>query len=86
MPIDFEGANITLTKPESMTDEQCTPLRAMYGRDESTGFPYFITAWMPNKEDLEAINSGKPIYLQMITSSFPPSSLFTVNETGETNE
>jgi len=83
--IDFPGANITLTKPSTMTDEECTPLRAQTGVNQS-GFPYFITAWMPNVDDLKAINEGKPIYLNMLGLQFQPSSLFTLNENGEANE
>lgn len=28
MPIDFEGSNLTLTKPGNMTDEQCASIKA----------------------------------------------------------
>ena len=85
IPIDFQGTNITLTKPGNMTDEQCTPLKAMHGINDN-GFPFFITAWMPNREDLDAINSGKPIYMQTISAGFPQSSLYTINDKGEVNE
>jgi len=44
--VDFAGSNITMTKPENMTDEQCLPLKAYKGTSENVG-QYFITAWKP---------------------------------------
>lgn len=83
-PIKFEGANIDLAKPEEMTDEQCFSLPAEKNID-SQGFPYFLTAWMPNKEDLEALNAGRPLFLKVIGQGHPPVALFTVDDQGEGN-
>jgi len=84
MSIDFEGTNINLTKPFGMTDEQCLPLMAQKAVDNQ-GLPYFLTAWMPNKEDLEALNAGKPLFLKMVGTGFQPVALFTVDDNGEGN-
>lgn len=83
-PINFEGANINLAKPNDMTDEQCQPLPAEKNVDNH-GFPYFLTAWMPNKEDVEALMEGKPLWLKVIGTTHPPVVLFTVNEDGTGN-
>lgn len=84
-PIHFEESNITFEKPASMTDEQCHPISAYQGKDKN-GLPYINTVWMPNKEDIEAINAGRPIVLSITGSAMPPVALFTFNEKGETNE
>lgn len=84
MPIKFEGVNTNLGKPDNMTDEECLGLPAQRGVDGS-GFPYFLTGWMPNKEDLEALNRGEPIYLKVIGNGFPPVAMFTVDQEGELN-
>jgi hypothetical protein len=48
-------------------------------------FPYFLTAWKPSYEDLQALNRGEPIYIKTLSAGLPPMSLFTLNEKGEGN-
>jgi len=52
---------------------------------DNDGFRYFLTAWMPNKEDREAINRGEPIFIKTVSNGLPPMALFTLNEKGEAN-
>lgn len=54
------------------------------GIDEDK-FPFFVTAWQPNKEDIEAINRGGPVYIKTLSQRLPPMSLFTLDEQGEGN-
>lgn len=82
--VKFEGATFDLVKPEDMTDEQCTSLPAARGVDQE-GFPYILTAFMPNHDDLKALNEGRPLFLKVIGQSFPPVSLFTCDENGKGN-
>lgn len=82
--IDFPDANLTLMKPKSMTDEECAPMTAYRGRDED-GHAYVLSQWMPNKEDLEAINAGRPIFLKILGSVPPPVDLFTLDAEGNYN-
>jgi len=84
MSIDFEGSNVTLGKPTDMTDEQCVSIHAERNVD-AQGFPYFLTAWVPNREDLEALQAGRPLFLKMIGTHFQPVAMFTVDENGEGN-
>lgn len=49
------------------------------------GFPFILTAWMPNKEDLEAINAGRPIMLKVLGAMAPPVAIFTYNENYDAN-
>ena len=83
--IDFQEANTTFSKPDSMTDEQCSPLRAYVGQDEDVG-PFIVTAWLPNAEDIDAILAGRPIVLTILSNSMPPVSLHTQDEYGEVNQ
>lgn len=53
---------------------------------ESEGFPYYLTAWKPSYEDLQALNKGEPIYIRTLSRSLPPMSVFTIDETGKCND
>lgn len=83
-PIDFEGTNVTYGKPSDMTDEECTPLKAYKGPDEANR-PCTLTAWMPNADDMKAINAGLPIYLKIVGEGMPPVALYTLNENNMPN-
>jgi hypothetical protein len=84
MPIDFPGTNLTLKKPENMTDEQCMEIKAFRGVDVD-GFPFILTMWQPSKEDIDAIVIGTPIAVKVMSSGFAPMAIFTVNDKGEAN-
>lgn len=52
---------------------------------DNSEFPFFITAWKPNKEDIDAINRGEPIYIKTLAVQLPPMAVFTIDENGEGN-
>lgn len=83
-PFPFHGSR-QIAKLPNMTDEQCLPIWADIGVDIN-GFPYFLTAWKPSYEDIQAINRGEPIYIKTITAGLPPMSLFTLDENGKCND
>jgi len=83
-PIEFEGSS-EVQKPEDMTDEQCLSIWAFNGVDDQ-GLPFYLTAWKPSFEDLQAMNRGEPIWVKTITNGLPPMSIFTVNAAGEMND
>ena len=58
---------------------------AAYEAIDTDRFPFFLTAWRPNKEDLEALNRGEPIYVKTVANGLPPMALFTLDENGEAN-
>lgn len=60
------------------------PPGAVSGVD-SEQFSYYMTAWRPNKEDIEAINRGEPIYIKTLAMRLPPMALFTLDENGDGN-
>ena len=82
--VDFPGTNHTFGKPADMTDEQCHSLTAMVGTD-SEGLPFVLTAWQPNYEDLQALNAGRPLMLQIVGGGMPPVALWTYDENTNPN-
>jgi hypothetical protein len=78
IPVDFEGTNIELVKPPEMTDEQCMPVMA-YTDTDNDGYTFFLTAWMPNQADIEAVNAGRPIFLKILGRSVPPVAMYTMD-------
>ena len=69
-PTSFDEANVNMQPPDSMDD--CITLPAF------TDGRLFVSRWMPNKEDLEALNSGRPVWL-VVLGCQPPVSLETEN-------
>lgn len=84
LPVDFVGSNIVMNRPSDMTDEQCGSVYARRDVDENN-FPYIVTAWMPSKEDLEAVSAGRPIYIAQYGQGMQPMSVWTTDENNETN-
>ena len=73
---DFEEANFTFSKPESMTDEECLPLRVFKGKD-SLGTPVIISKWSLSREDIDEINKTGCVYLTICSNGMPPVSIQT---------
>ena len=84
MAIDFPGTNMSFGKPADMEDEQCASLKAMVGKDQNQ-VPYILTAWQPSYEDLQALNAGRPLMLQIVGGGMPPVALWTYDEATEPN-
>lgn len=83
-PVNFEGAR-EYKKPESMTDEECFSVYAAQFQDIKLRSS-FVTAWLPNADDLKAINAGLPIYFKMMTEGLYPHIPFTIGEDGICND
>lgn len=83
-PAHFEGSR-EIGKPSNMTDEECSSIWGINGVDQE-GYPYWLTAWKPSYEDLQALNRGEPIYIKTLSQGLPPMALFTLNEQGESND
>lgn len=49
------------------------------GVDEAD-YPYYLTAWKPSYEDLQALNRGEPVYVKTLCKQLPPMALFTLDE------
>lgn len=85
LPIHFDGANVILKKVDADTDENIMPLHAHKGITEK-GQPYYLTMWQPSKEDLEALNAGRAIWMSTLGEYFPPVMLFTCDENNVSND
>jgi hypothetical protein len=85
LPKNFKGCNIRYGKPKGWTDEQCIGIDAMRFTDQSTGGQVIRTLWMPSKEDIEAINEGSGIVLDMHIPVMVPVALFTIDKNGNIN-
>jgi len=90
-PINFPGA-IEVGKPENVKDEDCFSMPAMpvdYTFTGEDGMQYparmWVEAWQPSKEDIAAINAGRPIWLQIHSQGLPPVAVFTLDENGNSN-
>jgi hypothetical protein len=81
--IHFEGAR-EIQKPVNLTDDQCSSIYALKGVDAG-GYEFWVEAWKPSYEDLQALNQGEPIYLKILSNGLPPIFMFTMNEKDEPN-
>jgi len=58
----------------------------LYAGIDSENFPYYMTAWKPNYEDLQALNRGEPVYIKVVSKALPPMAVFTLDEKGNCND
>lgn len=84
IPIDFEGSNKVYGKPQGWKDEDCGSLHTLETKD-ANGLPIIISCWQPNKEDIEAINAGRPIWLKMVSNGMCPVEILTLDENNKSN-
>lgn len=66
-PVYFEGS----------TEIQATHIVTGLDSENQT---YYLTAWKPSYEDLQALNRGEPVYVKTLSESLPPMALFTLDE------
>ena len=95
-PIPFEGS-FFIGKPKDMTDEQCMGVDGATGITPD-GFPFFRTCWKPSYEDIQAINRGEPVFLDILAVDYDklteklaivglrPHCLYTLDEQGNCND
>jgi hypothetical protein len=82
-PIKFEGCDTINVAPEDIKGN-CLPLPTQSGIDFD-GNHFMVSAWVPNVDDLKALNEGRPMFLKVVGFSTPPVLLFTENSEGEMN-
>lgn len=58
----------------------------VYAGVDTQDYPFYLTAWKPSYEDLQALNRGEPIYIKTLSKGLPPMSVFTVDENGKCND
>lgn len=52
---------------------------------DASDYPYYLTAWQPSYEDLQALSRGEPIYIKTLSKQLPPMAVFTLDENGNGN-
>lgn len=92
-PVEFPGSR-EIKKPNNMTDEECFSIWAMMvdvprGKSpegEDVFSTMWVEAWKPSREDIQAINRGEPVWIQIHSRGLPPVAVFTVDENGNSND
>lgn len=84
LPVDFNGANVRLIQDAEGKNLETLEVDAYWGLD-SDNYPFFLTMWKPNKEDIDAINAGRVIVLKVRGTLMPQVALYTTDETGDLN-
>lgn len=57
----------------------------LYAGVDTQDFPFYLTAWKPSYEDLQALNRGEPVYIKTLSQGLPPMAVFTLDENNEPN-
>ena len=79
MPADFPQANAKFRCPNGMDESQVITIPGFVGKLDGgnlDGADVVIVAWIPSKEELEDLNNGGAIFLQVL-GGLPPHSLTT---------
>jgi hypothetical protein len=58
---------------------------SLYAGVDQDNFPFYLTAWQPSKEDLDAFNAGRPLYIKTLSRELPPMAVFTLDENNQGN-
>lgn len=76
---DFEGTNFTFNRPKETREDQCGDLKVRRAVADINGdkFPVSTSAWKPSPEDLERLNAGGLIYLNIFSTGHPMVSVGT---------
>lgn len=72
-PVDFPESNLTLIKPDNMTDEECSSLKVWRGEG------MFVSCWEPTSEELAEINKTGKIWLSVWGDTTPPIAAMGIN-------
>lgn len=76
---DFQGTNKTFTKPANMTDDQCGALKVRQAVHRIDGEPFAVSTsgWKPDANDLERLNAGGLVFLNIFGIGHPVVSITT---------
>lgn len=87
LPSNFEEANILLLAAPNLPPSKCyNDIPAFFGVEGREQMYIYVTAWIPSKEDMDALKEGRPIMVKIYSDKMPSLSLFTQDEEGKTNE
>lgn len=71
VPASFAESNCVLSKPPSMTHDECECL-AVLRTSTPNGFPVIVSCWKLTKEELEIVNRTGRVWLGIHGESMPP--------------
>jgi len=75
VPTSFDEANAVLSKPQSMTHEQCSCLAVMRGETEISKEPVVVSCWKLTREELDEVNRTGRVWLTVFGQGMPPATL-----------
>lgn len=83
-PYNFPGS-VKISPLKGVTNEKYLETWAAAGKD-SYGNECIVVAWKPSYEDLQALNRGEPVYINITGQVLPSMTVFTLNEDGYSND
>lgn len=63
LPVDFEGSNTPMVKPQNLSAEECGDLQVRLLK--TARGPMFTSCWQPSYEDIHNLEKGKAVIIQM---------------------
>lgn len=72
-PVTFAGANTEWKRPEGTTEQQCSTLPVLKGVTKFGAAEAVVSrsAWKPSEEELEMLNAGSVVYLDVFGVHHP---------------
>lgn len=74
VPASFDGADVVLSRPSEMTDEECEPLSIKRMQTEG-GTPVVLSCWKLTQEELEEFSRTGRIWVTVYGTTMPPIAL-----------
>lgn len=84
-PVEFPGSVLIKPLDGIFKKDEYMIVWAQAGKDRY-GNDCLVTAWQPSKEDLDALNRGEPVYINITGKELPAINVFTLNEDGYSND
>lgn len=79
-PVTFPQVNARFGPPVDMAESQVRTIMAYRGfakEGSCDGAPLYVTAWLPDQNDIQAILAGKPVFVTIMADGLPPHMLTT---------
>lgn len=78
VPVAFPEANMVLSRPPTMTDQECEPLHVTSTTD-ANGHSVIVSCWKLTLEEVKALTEGKRLWLIVYGGVMPPIALSGVH-------
>lgn len=84
-PVSFPGSIEIKPLHGIHKKDEYLVVHAVNGKDRY-GNDCIVTAWKPSFEDLQALNRGDLVYINITGRELPSMNVFTLNEDGNSND